>query len=79
MIFAVGSLLPKTQTACAGKTGNVINAIGTTDRITANANSLDIASTYVGQTSITTLGTIGSGVAILGALAYSLAKNSSKK
>lgn len=43
------------------KTGNTINAIGTADRITANADSIDIASTYAGQTSITTLGTIGTG------------------
>lgn len=41
--------------------GNIINVIGTTDRITANADSIDIASTYVGQTSITTLGTIATG------------------
>lgn len=44
------------------KTGNTINAVGTADRITANANSIDIASTYVGQNSITTLGTITTGV-----------------
>jgi hypothetical protein len=44
------------------KTGNTINAIGTTDRITANADSIDIASTYVGQSTITTLGTITTGV-----------------
>jgi len=43
------------------KTGNTLDAVGTTDRITANANSLDIASTYVGQSSITTLGTIATG------------------
>jgi len=43
------------------KTGNTVNAIGTTDRITANADSIDIASTYVGQTSITTLGTVATG------------------
>ena len=43
------------------KTGNSIDVIGTTNRITANADSIDIASTYVGQTSITTLGTIGTG------------------
>lgn len=42
-------------------TGNTLNVIGTTNRITANADSIDIASTYVGQTSITTLGTIGTG------------------
>ena len=41
--------------------GVTVNAIGTADRITANADSLDIASTYVGQTSITTLGTVTTG------------------
>lgn len=50
-------------TAGAGltKTGNTIDAVGTTDRITVNADSIDIASTYVGQSSITTLGTITTG------------------
>lgn len=50
-------------TAGAGltKTGNTIDAVGTTDRITVNADSIDIASTYAGQSSITTLGTIGTG------------------
>jgi hypothetical protein len=43
------------------KDGNTINVVGTTDRITANANSVDIASTYAGQSSITTLGTITTG------------------
>ena len=43
------------------KTGNTINVIGTADNITANANSIQIATTYVGQTSITTLGTISTG------------------
>jgi hypothetical protein len=43
------------------KTGNTIDAVGTADRITVNADSIDIASTYVGQTSITTLGTIATG------------------
>jgi hypothetical protein len=51
-------------TAGAGltKSGNTIDAVGTANRITVNANSIDIASTYVGQTSITTLGTIATGV-----------------
>jgi hypothetical protein len=40
----------------------VLAVAGTADRITANADSIDIASTYVGQSSITTLGTIGTGV-----------------
>jgi hypothetical protein len=43
------------------KTGNTIDAVGTADRITVNADSIDIAATYVGQTSITTLGTITTG------------------
>jgi hypothetical protein len=50
-------------TAGAGltKTGNTIDAVGTDNRITVNADSIDIASTYVGQSSITTLGTITTG------------------
>ena len=44
------------------KSGNTINAVGTADRITVNADSVDIASTYVGQSTITTLGTITTGV-----------------
>jgi hypothetical protein len=39
----------------------VISVVGTTGRITVDANSVDIASTYIGQSSITTLGTITSG------------------
>lgn len=52
-----------TFTAGAGLTitGNEFNVIGTANRITVNPDSVDIASTYVGQTSITTLGTIGTG------------------
>jgi hypothetical protein len=54
----------KSSVAGAGLTytSGVINVVGTTDRITVNADSIDIASTYVGQTSITTLGTITTGV-----------------
>ena len=44
------------------KTGNTIDAVGTADRITVNADSIDIAATYAGQSSITTLGTIATGV-----------------
>jgi len=40
---------------------NTINVVGTTDRITVNANSIDISASYAGQASITTLGTIASG------------------
>ena len=39
----------------------VIAVGGTSDRISVSADAIDIASTYVGQNSITTLGTIGTG------------------
>jgi hypothetical protein len=44
------------------KIGNAIDVVGTADRIVANVDSIDIAATYVGQTSITTVGTITTGV-----------------
>lgn len=40
----------------------VVSVGGTADRITVAADSIDIAATYVGQTSLTTLGTITTGV-----------------
>lgn len=43
------------------KTGNTIDAIGTAGRISVAADSIDIDSAYVGQSSITTLGTITTG------------------
>lgn len=43
------------------KTGNTINVGGTTDRISVNADSVDISLNYIGQTSITTLGTVTTG------------------
>lgn len=43
------------------KTGNTIDVVGTANRISVGADSIDIASTYVGQTSITTLGTVATG------------------
>ena len=43
------------------KTGNTLNVGGTASRITVNADTVDIASTYVGQTSITTVGTLSTG------------------
>ena len=52
-----------TFTAGAGLTisGTEFNIVGTADRITVNPDSIDIASTYVGQSTITTLGTISTG------------------
>lgn len=43
------------------KTGNTIDVVGTSNRISVSADAVDIASTYVGQSSITTLGTITTG------------------
>jgi hypothetical protein len=43
------------------KTGNTLNVVGTADRISISADAVDISASYVGQTSITTLGTIGAG------------------
>jgi hypothetical protein len=43
------------------KSGNVIDVVGTSNRISVTADAVDIAATYVGQTSITTLGTITTG------------------
>lgn len=43
------------------KSGNTIDVVGTADRISVSADAVDIASTYVGQSSITTLGTITTG------------------
>lgn len=42
-------------------TNGVIDVVGTADRISVTANAIDIASTYVGQNTITTVGTIGTG------------------
>jgi hypothetical protein len=44
------------------KSGNTLDVVGTTNRITVNADSVDISANYVGQSSITTLGTITTGV-----------------
>lgn len=43
------------------KSGNTINAVGTLNRIDISADAIDISTSYVGQTSITTLGTIATG------------------
>lgn len=67
---ASGTALAFTQFSGAGqidagagltKTGNTLNVVGTADRITVNADSVDIASTYAGQATITTLGTVTTG------------------
>jgi hypothetical protein len=53
----------KSSTAGSGLTfsAGVLNIGGTADRITVNNDSIDIAGTYVGQNTITTLGTITTG------------------
>jgi len=67
---ASGTSLTWTQFSGAGqitagngltKTGNTLDVGGTANRITVAADSVDIASTYVGQASITTLGTVATG------------------
>lgn len=60
VVDSVGSL---TWTAAAGE-GLITGVNGTTNRITSSGGvtpALDIAATYIGQSSITTLGTITSG------------------
>ena len=59
-----GALQLKSTVAGDGLTilNGVLAVGGTTNRISVAADSIDIASTYLGQTSITTLGTIGTGV-----------------
>ena len=42
-------------------TGTTFDVVGTTDRISVAADSIDISANYVGQTSITTLGTVATG------------------
>jgi hypothetical protein len=44
-----------------GLTGNTFSVSGTSNRISVSGSGVDIAPTYVGQTSITTLGTITTG------------------
>jgi hypothetical protein len=41
--------------------GSEFNVVGTADRITVNADSVDIASTYAGQSTIVTVGTVTTG------------------
>lgn len=43
------------------KSGNTLNVVGTANRISVSADAIDISSSYVGQNTITTLGTIGTG------------------
>jgi hypothetical protein len=43
------------------KSGNTINAVGTSDKIDVSADAITISSTYIGQTSITTLSTVTAG------------------
>ena len=43
------------------KTGNTIDVVGTADKITVSADAITIATTYAGQNTIVTTGTIASG------------------
>lgn len=44
------------------RSGNALNVVGTSNRIDVSADAVNISNDYVGQTSITTLGTIATGV-----------------
>lgn len=44
------------------KTGSQIDVVGTTNRITVGADSIDIASTYIGQATISIVGSIVTGI-----------------
>jgi hypothetical protein len=43
-------------------TNGVLNVVGTADRISVTADAIDVASTYAGQNTITTLGTVTTGI-----------------
>lgn len=43
------------------KSGNTLDVVGTANRISVFTDNIDIAATYVGQTSLTTLGTVTTG------------------
>ena len=43
------------------KTGNTLDVVGTTNRITVNTDSIDIHASYAGQSSIVTVGTLIAG------------------
>ncbi|HEX8323435.1 MAG TPA: hypothetical protein VF595_05925 [Tepidisphaeraceae bacterium] len=67
---ATGSSLSFSQFSGAGsisagngltKSGNVLSAVGTTNRVSVTGVGIDIDANYVGQTSITTLGTVNAG------------------
>ncbi len=51
------------------KSGNQLDIGGTTNRITVNADTIDIATAYAGQASITTLGSITTGTWLADAIA----------
>lgn len=59
------SQFSKTAEIVAGdglsRAGATLSAVGTTNRITVSGAGIDISSSYVGQSSITTLGTIATG------------------
>lgn len=43
------------------KTGTVVDVVGTTNRISVSADAIDISTSYAGQNTITTLGTVATG------------------
>ena len=58
----INEVIAGTGLTGGGDSGAVtLNAVGTANRISVSADAIDISATYVGQSSITTVGTIGTG------------------
>ena len=60
--LVINSLIAGAGLTYDATTTGILNVGGTADRITVNADSIDIASTYAGQNTIVTLGTVTTGV-----------------
>ena len=58
----INEVIAGTGLTGGGDSGAVtLNAVGTANRISVSTDAIDISATYVGQSSITTVGTIGTG------------------
>lgn len=62
MVTTNGSITVGTTALTIAQFGAPTIVTGTANRVTVTSNTVDIASTYVGQASITTLGTVSTGV-----------------
>jgi hypothetical protein len=62
IVTTSGTITLGTTPITWAQVGSATTYTGTTNRTTVSGNVIDISSSYVGQTSITTVGTIGTGV-----------------